>query len=156
MTAKLEQALRLGRRVASGQTRKGSAIPYVEHVRRGDDPRPARVRRGRRDRGAAARRGRGHRGDAGQVEARFGAEVAETGRHCSEIKLDAQGRKRPWIDRKRDHLAALGQAPVAARAVMLADKLHNLSSIVVDLDAGGRSGRSSTPSARRCSGIIAR
>src|SRR5262245_39145070 len=64
-----------------------------------------------------------------EVEARFGLTVAEIVCHSSEIKTDAAGRKRPWIDRKRDHLEALRQAPVEARAVVLADKLHNLISI---------------------------
>jgi (p)ppGpp synthase/HD superfamily hydrolase len=70
------------------------------------------------------------------VEARFGPAVAETVAHCSEIKTDASGRKRPWIDRKRDHLVALAAAPVDARAVVLADKLHNLMSIELDLREG--------------------
>ena len=56
--------------------------------------------------------------------------------YCSERKTDKQGRKRPWIDRKRDHLADVARATVEARAVMLADKLHNLVSIAVDLSDG--------------------
>jgi (p)ppGpp synthase/HD superfamily hydrolase len=71
-----------------------------------------------------------------QVEARFGSAVAEIVRHCSEVKTDAAGVKRPWIDRKRDHLEAMAQAPVDARAVLLADKLHNLLSIELDLSEG--------------------
>ena len=51
-------------------------------------------------------------------------------------KTDAQGRKRPWIDRQRNHLAALAGASLAVRAVIPADKLHNLLSIELDLDAG--------------------
>jgi (p)ppGpp synthase/HD superfamily hydrolase len=66
----------------------------------------------------------------------FGGEVAELVAFCSETKLDDEGQKRPWIDRKRDHLLALGGAPLEARAVFLADKLHNLLSIVVDLHEG--------------------
>jgi (p)ppGpp synthase/HD superfamily hydrolase len=71
-----------------------------------------------------------------EVAARFGPAVEETVRNCSEVKNDAAGRKRPWIDRKRDHLEALAGAPTATRAVVLADKLHNLMSIELDLDAG--------------------
>ena len=63
-----------------------------------------------------------------EVAAGFGAVVAAIVAACSEIKLDAEGRKRPWIDRKRDHLAALASAGEPARAVILADKLHNLTS----------------------------
>jgi len=71
-----------------------------------------------------------------EIASRFGPEVAELVVWCSEVKNDAQGRKRPWIDRKRDHLDALESAPVEARAIILADKLHNLASIAFDLDRG--------------------
>lgn len=71
-----------------------------------------------------------------EIAERFGPEVARWVVYCSEIKTDDQGRKRPWIDRKRDHLAALGHAPVEAKAVVLADKLHNLASIAFDLERG--------------------
>ncbi len=64
--------------------------------------------------------------------ARSGRLVAE----CSELKTDAQGNKRPWLDRKSDHLASLRSAPAGARAIVLADKLHNLMSIDVDLREG--------------------
>ena len=56
--------------------------------------------------------------------------------HCTEQKTDAQGRKCRWIDRKRDHLSALATAPVEARAIVLADKLHNLISIEIALQEG--------------------
>ena len=57
-------------------------------------------------------------------------------RHCSEVKTDEHGCKRPWIDRKRDHLFALAGAPLEARAIVLADKLHNLTSMELDLGDG--------------------
>ena len=69
-----------------------------------------------------------------EVAARFGKEVAEIVWHCSEVKSDDRGVKRPWIDRKRDHIAAYWPTPRStARAVVLADKLHNLISIERDL-----------------------
>jgi len=70
------------------------------------------------------------------VSNRFGNEVAEFVGYCSEVKNDADGKKRPWIDRKRDHLAALKNAPEGARAIILADKYHNLLSIDCDLRDG--------------------
>jgi (p)ppGpp synthase/HD superfamily hydrolase len=137
LTLNLERALRWAATCHQGQSRRGSDAPYVEH--------PMGValildRLGFAEDVVIA----GLLHDAvedteatlEQVEARFGAGVAETVRHCSEIKTDGQGRKRPWIDRKRDHLEALGQAPVEARAVILADKLHNLLSIELDLREG--------------------
>lgn len=66
----------------------------------------------------------------------FGPEVARLVGFCTESKLDAEGRKRPWIDRKSDHVAALADAPVEARGIVLADKLHNLTSLAHDLALG--------------------
>ncbi|WP_165247564.1 HD domain-containing protein [Paludisphaera soli] len=71
-----------------------------------------------------------------EVAQAFGTEVARLVGFCSEVKLDASGAKRPWIDRKADHLASLAEAPVEARAVVLADKLHNLTAIAHDLARG--------------------
>jgi (p)ppGpp synthase/HD superfamily hydrolase len=70
------------------------------------------------------------------VADQFGAAIAETVRHCSEEKIGEDGQERPWIDRKRDHLGSLANASVSARGVMLADKLHNLICIEVDLREG--------------------
>lgn len=70
------------------------------------------------------------------VRGRFGARVAELVGLCSEVKLDREGRKRPWADRKREHLESLRSAPIEAKAIVLADKLHNLGSIAADLAEG--------------------
>lgn len=136
-SARLERAMRLATRWHQGQTRRGSDTPYVQHVfavamildRAGFseetviagllhdaiEDTPATVE---------------------EISRHFGPEVAEIVQHCSEVKLDPEGRKRPWIDRKRDHLTALASAPRSAKAVILADKLHNLVSIAFDLSEG--------------------
>ncbi|MFO0950979.1 MAG: HD domain-containing protein [Isosphaeraceae bacterium] len=137
MTPSIEKALRWAAECHEGQVRKGSKVPYFVHVV-----------------GVAMILHRlGYREDvvvAGllhdvvedtsatidDVRERFGPVVAELVGHGSEVKKDAEGKKRPWIDRKRDHLAALADAPAEARAVVLADKLHNLASIKADLDEG--------------------
>lgn len=137
MSPRLERALRWSAVGHAGQTRKGSDVPYFEHA--------AAVamildRAGFEEDVVIA--GLLHdvvedtEATFEDVESRFGLAVCEMVRACSEVKLDAQGRKRPWIDRKRDHIAALGTADASARAVILADKLHNLTSIEVDLEDG--------------------
>ena len=71
-----------------------------------------------------------------EIRHQFGDLVADTVAGCSEEKNDASGTPRPWEDRKGDHLVALRSATEAVKAVVLADKLHNLMSIRIDLDAG--------------------
>lgn len=137
MSPTLERALRWAAVCHHGQVRKGSGVPYVEHVlgvamildRLGfeEDVVIAGLLHDVVEDTEAT-------GD--DICARFGRAVADLVAHCSECKLDEKGQKRPWIDRKRDHLAALTDAPVTARAVLLADKLHNLVSIACDLRDG--------------------
>lgn len=71
------------------------------------------------------------------IRERFGDRVADLVAHCSERKTDDEGRQRPWIDRKRDHLEALRAAPEASKAIVLADCLHNMRSMVGDLAQEG-------------------
>jgi len=137
LTLDLERALRWAASCHQGQYRRGCEAPYVEHVLG-----VALIldRLGFAESVVIAGLLHDVVEDTGatldEVERRFGADVAETVGHCSEIKLDAGGRKRPWGDRKRDHLEALRRATVEARAVVLADKLHNLMSIELDLREG--------------------
>jgi (p)ppGpp synthase/HD superfamily hydrolase len=133
----LERALRWGAAAHDGQVRKGAKTPYFEHV--------AGValileRFGFEESVVIA----GLLHDVvedtevtlDQVRERFGSDVATIVAACSEVKTDDEGRKRPWIDRKRDHLQALEGASVAVAAVILADKLHNLLSMACDLEEG--------------------
>lgn len=137
LSARLERAIRRAAEWHGGQARKGSTLPYVAH--------PYGVamileRLGFSEDVVIA----GLLHDAVEdteatletIAYEFGPAVAELVAACSEVKLDASGAKRPWADRKRDHLQTLAAAPVEARAVALADKLHNLASIAFDLDAG--------------------
>jgi (p)ppGpp synthase/HD superfamily hydrolase len=134
---RLERALRASSRWHAGQTRKGSDVPYFEHAaavamileRAGFDEDVVIA-------GLLHDVVEDTDATIVDVEAGFGAAVAEIVGHCSEIKYDIEGRKRPWIDRKRDHLASLAGASVSAWAVILADKLHNLASIELDVADG--------------------
>ena len=133
----LERALRLAAQAHEGQVRKGSPVPYIEH--------PMAVamildRAGFDEEVVVA----GLLHDVvedthvtlDEIRSAFGDAVTEIVAGCSEIKLDSTGRKRPWSDRKRDHLEALKSANLPTRAVTLADKLHNLASIALDLAEG--------------------
>jgi guanosine-3',5'-bis(diphosphate) 3'-pyrophosphohydrolase len=134
---RLEEAFRFAAQSHQGQTRRGEGTPYIAHV----VAVAIILDRARFDEDVVIA---GLLHDVvedtpvtlAEVAARFGKEVAEIVRHCSENKTDELGVKRPWIDRKRDHIAALADAPATARAVVLADKLHNLVSIERDLLMG--------------------
>jgi guanosine-3',5'-bis(diphosphate) 3'-pyrophosphohydrolase len=136
ISPRLEQAFRWAAECHEGQTRKASRTPYFQHVaavalvlaRAGFDEDVVIA-------GLLHDVVEDTSATLADVTARFGSVVAGIVGHCSEIKTDDRGNKRPWIDRKRDHLAAMAHAPLSARAVMLADKLHNLVSIEVDLRA---------------------
>ena len=137
LSSRIEQALRLAATSHAGQVRKGSGVPYFEHVvavawildRAGFDEDVVIA-------GLLHDLVEDTSTSLDELRARFGSLVAELVAYCSEVKNDNRGRKRPWIDRKRDHLAALANAPVEARAIVLADKLHNLMSIQLDLAEG--------------------
>jgi (p)ppGpp synthase/HD superfamily hydrolase len=137
ISPRLEQALRWAAECHQGQSRRGVGTPYFEHVaavalvldRAGFDEDIVIA-------GLLHDIVEDTAETLSDVASRFGPAVAEIVGHCSEQKFDAQGRKPPWIERKRDHLAALAAAPAAAKAVILADKLHNLISIKLDLDEG--------------------
>ena len=66
----------------------------------------------------------------------FPPNVVELVAGLSEQKLDAAGQRRSWHDRKRDHLEVVAAAPFGVRAIVLADKLHNLGTMVFDLEQG--------------------
>jgi (p)ppGpp synthase/HD superfamily hydrolase len=137
MNSRLEQALRLAAAAHAGQVRRASGVPYIAHavavawiLDRASFEEDVVIA------GLLHDVVEDTPTTLPDLELRFGTGVAELVARCSEVKTDAEGRKRPWIDRKRDHLAALEVAPVPARAIVLADKLHNLISIEIDLREG--------------------
>ena len=137
LTPMLERALRWAAYHHRSQTRKGGPLPYVQHpvavaivLERAGWPEPVVVAALLHDLVEDTEV------TVEQIREAFGDEVAAWVDACSERKLDAEGRKRPWEVRKREHVEALAGAPVEARAVALADKLHNLYSIVYDLERG--------------------
>lgn len=133
-----ERALRVAARAHHDQTRKASSVSYITH--------PVAV--------ALILQQYGFHNDEviaaallhdvvedtsttiGDLSAQFPEPVVDLVAHLSERKYDEAGIKRGWQDRKAEHLAHIRDAPLAARAITLADKLHNLSTMTYDIDTG--------------------
>lgn len=134
-SVRFERALRRAAGWHRDQTRKGSAIPYLTHLvavamildRHGFDE-DAQIAGLLHDAHEDAKI------PIARIAEEFGPVVAEVVAACSEQKTDASGRDRPWRVRKQEHLDHLGSMPGLAKAVILADKLHNLTSMRADLE----------------------
>ncbi|HUG92474.1 MAG TPA: HD domain-containing protein [Planctomycetaceae bacterium] len=136
----IERALRVAAHAHRHQTRKSSDVPYVSHLagvalilcRAGFDEEAVLA--------AALLHDAVEDTDCSveMLADDFPPEVVAWVAATTERKADENGRKRPWEDRKREHLAQVAAAPLEARAIVLADKLHNLGSMLFDLAAGER------------------
>ncbi len=71
-----------------------------------------------------------------ELSLQFPPRVIDSVAALSEHKYDEQGVLRPWKHRKREHIEQIRSAPWSARAVLLADKLHNLTTMLFDLQSG--------------------
>lgn len=73
------------------------------------------------------------------IETRFGARVAELVDACTDVDVrDRPDRSaRTWRSRKQHTIDALAEADEPAARVMLADKLHNLRTMLTDLAEEG-------------------
>jgi len=134
----LERALRLAACCHRDQHRKGSDLPYITH--------PVGVvlilmQAGFHDEqllAAALLHDVVEDTDytSEQLAAEFPPAVVESVNQLTERKLDADGNKRSWQDRKNEHLSQIERMSPDVRATVLADKLHNLWSILFDIEAG--------------------
>lgn len=134
----VERAMRVAARSHRHQTRKASDLPYISHpagmaillARAGFDDdcllAAALLHDTIEDTDYSTE----------ELAEEFPAEVGRYVAALTERKHDAQNRPRPWRDRKEEHLEEVKAAPLEARAIVLADKLHNLGTILYDLRAG--------------------
>lgn len=134
----IERALRVAARAHRDQTRKGAGVPYITH--------PAAValillRAGWSDEHVLAAAilhdvAEDTAVSLDDLARDFPPEVIAFVAWLSETKRDAGGAPRPWEVRKQEHIAHLRTAPPGARVIALADKLHNLETLLQDLAAG--------------------
>jgi (p)ppGpp synthase/HD superfamily hydrolase len=130
--ARFERALRLAIRKHSGQTRKGTAVPYVAHLLSvaglvleagGDEDLAiaALLHDIVEDCGGAPM--------LQEIRRRFGKRVAHVVDGCTDTDVCP---KPPWRQRKENYLKHLQTADADIRLVSAADKLHNARSILAD------------------------
>jgi (p)ppGpp synthase/HD superfamily hydrolase len=128
--ARFERALLFATRKHAGQSRKGTAVPYVAHLLSvaglvleagGDEDLAiaALLHDVVEDCGGAPM--------LKEIRRRFGKRVAHVVEGCTDTDLDP---KPPWRERKEDYIAHLRTADADTRLVSAADKLHNVRSIV--------------------------
>jgi len=134
---KFEAALVYAARLHRDQTRKGSGIPYVNHLlavaaivgENGgteEEVVAALLHDAPEDHGGRAR--------LEEIRERFGDEVAEIVAGCTDTYEDP---KPAWRPRKEAYVAHVRTAPASVRLVSAADKLHNARSILADLRSLG-------------------
>lgn len=135
----LARALEFAAVAHGDQTRKGTTIPYVSHLLQvsglvlqwGGDLEQAT---------AALLHDVVEDTDVtlADVEAAFGAGVSGIVADCTDTGADeAPGRKRPWLDRKRAYVERLRTVAPRSALVIACDKLHNTSTLLVDLERDG-------------------
>lgn len=132
-----DAALKLAARAHRGQLRKGTETPYVAHVVAVS---VILLRHGFGQDLAVA----GLLHDViedcdvplAELRAAFGPEVARLVEAVSETKT-ADGAERPWEDRKAEKLAHLRAGGADVAALKAADALHNVQSILADLQEVG-------------------
>ena len=135
LTDRIAQALAMAVLAHDGQTRKGTAIPYIAH--------PMAVASIALEHGAdeeqamaallhdAVEDGGAHY--AQRIREVFGQRVADIVLGCTDGVPDAAGHKPPWQERKLRYIAHLQQASDDVLLVSGSDKLHNARAIVEDL-----------------------
>lgn len=137
LTERFTVALVYASHIHRTQFRKGSNIPYVSHllgvasiaIENGadeDQAIAALLHDAVEDQGGAAR--------LEDIRSQFGERVARIVEHCTDTDVMP---KPPWRERKETYLLGLASKPRDSLEVSLADKTHNASAILADLDAVG-------------------
>jgi GTP pyrophosphokinase len=140
LTYRFLEALQWATWAHQGQIRKGSQTPYISHpmavaglvMEHGSDE----------DQVIAALmhdlvEDQGGMDTLLQIKHRFGAGVADIVDGCSDDAPLRGEPKKPWKERKERYLEHLAHAAPSILLVSLADKVHNLRTIVTDLREHG-------------------
>lgn len=140
LTDRFADALGFAEGLHRDQKRKGNDIPYVAHLLAV----AATILEWGGDEDTAiagllhdAVEDQGGLPTAQVIRERYGDRVAALVLACTDSLTDKSGTKRPWEERKREHLAKLRKVDGDIALITAADKLHNLTAIVRDVRAYG-------------------
>jgi (p)ppGpp synthase/HD superfamily hydrolase len=134
---RFRDALTYAAALHADQARKGTRTPYLGHLLgvcslvidaggNEDQAIAALLHDAAEDRGGSAR--------LADIHARFGITVATIVEACSDT---LESPKPPWLDRKTKYIEQLRTEPEGTLLVSLADKVHNATAILADLEAVG-------------------
>jgi (p)ppGpp synthase/HD superfamily hydrolase len=132
-------ALEMSAKLHRHQRRKGTDVPYLAHLLHvsamvweagGDEDQAiaALLHDAVEDHGGST--------TLEKIRKRFGKRVARIVWDCSDS--DGPKRKAPWVERKTRHVEALAGARDDCLVVIAADKVHNVESLVAELQSSGR------------------
>lgn len=132
LSTRFEEALVFTTQLHAGQTRKGTAIPYISHllavtaivIEHGgneDEAIAALLHDSIEDQGGASTRE--------EIRRRFGDRVVEIVDGCTDTDVVP---KPPWRVRKEEYIAHISVASAPVRLVSAADKLHNARAVLED------------------------
>jgi (p)ppGpp synthase/HD superfamily hydrolase len=134
---RFEQALVYATQIHAGQTRKGSAVPFIAHLL---GVTALALEHGANENQAIGALLHDAAEDAGgeerlaDIRTRFGEAVAAIVSDCTDTFITP---KPPWRARKEAYIAHLPQSHSGALLVSCCDKLHNSRAIVADLRERG-------------------
>lgn len=139
LTDRYDEALTYASELHRAQARKGTTIPYLSHLVGVSGL--VLEAGGTEDEAIAgllhdALEDQGDKTSFEEIAARFGDRVAEIVRACSDTEVVP---KPPWKERKAAYIEHLRKTEPDVLRVSLADKLHNLRSLLVDLAGHGPS-----------------
>jgi (p)ppGpp synthase/HD superfamily hydrolase len=140
LSDRFSEALIFAERLHRTQTRKGNEVPYVAHLLAvaatvlewgGDEDVAiaALLHDAVEDQGGVP--------TAELIRVRFGDRVADLVLACTDSLADDPALKVPWRERKAAYLAKLEAAAPDVALIAAADKLHNISAILRDLERDG-------------------
>ena len=134
---RFETALIMAHRLHRSQERKGSSVPYISHLM--SVSALVLEEGGSEDEAIAALlhdaiEDQGGSGTRDLLKVTFGDRVCAIIEGCTESDVQP---KPAWRERKERHLAQLVNAPPSVVRVTVADKLHNVRSLLADYDRMG-------------------